>query len=407
VIPADSVHTVSASNHTQGNLMLVIQVRRSVRLAILLAVTGGLVCLQSTSFRAAETLPSQISDESFWKMVKEFSEDDGYFMSENFSSNERGYQLLIPKLQATVRPGGAYLGVGPEQNFQYIVSLRPKIAFIIDIRRQNMIQHLMYKAAFEMSANRAEFLSLIFSRARPRELTEASGLEELFDAYLGAPRDAAIAEANRKAIKDLLIRKHGFDLTEDDERSIDHVFDVFAAFGPTLSYSSNIDELGRAIPGRGGANNVFYSELMLLVDDSGVNRSYLASEDNFRFMKQLEEKNLLVPVVGNFAGPKAIRAVGQYLKDHGAIVGAFYLSNVEQYLFRPPQGGLPIHQEFYESVATLPLDSSSTFIRSGNSPDRGRGGGLTPMMSSMIGVLNAFKNGRIDSQNDLLLMSTR
>jgi len=373
-------------------------------------VAAGLVVLSllfvtAPGFKAADSLPPQISDEAFWKMVEDFSEDGGVFTSENFSSNERGYQMLIPKLQANVKPGSVYLGVGPEQNFQYIASLKPKIAFIIDIRRQNMIQHLMYKAAFEMSANRADFLSVIFSRKRPQGLSESSSPQQLFAAYFGMPTDAALAETNRKAIKELLMQRHGFKLTQSDEVTIDHVFDVFAVYGVNLNYSSNIDGRGQAQPGRGG-NNVNYSDLMVLADESGINRSYLASEDSFRFMKEMEQKNLLVPIVGNFGGPKAIRAVGQYLKDHGAIVGAFYLSNVEQYLFRPPQGGPSIHAAFYESVGTLPLDESSTFIRSGNQSNGGRGGGLTPMMSSIMDVLAAFRAGRISGQADVLGMST-
>jgi len=359
-------------------------------------------------FRAADTLPAQISDEAFWKIIEDFSEDNGYFTSENFSSNEQGYQTLIPKLLAKWQPGSAYMGVGPEQNFQYIASLKPKIAFIVDIRRQNMIQHLMYKAAFEMSANRADFLSVIFSRKRPAGLSESSTTSQLFEAYLAVGMDATLPETNRKAIKDLLVKDHKFRLTEEDLASMDHVFDVFAAYGATINYSSNLDPLGQRQAGRGGGNNVNYSTLMMLADQNGVNRSYLASEDSFRFMKDLEKKNLLIPIVGNFGGPKALRAVGQYLKDHGATVGAFYLSNVEQYLFRPPQGGPSIHREFYENVGALPLDESSMFIRSGNGGGGGggRGGGLTPMMSSIMDVLRAFKAGGINSQQDVLSMST-
>jgi hypothetical protein len=370
-----------------------------------MAVVVVLVGLTLPSFGAADTLPAQISDEAFWKMIEDFSEDGGFFTSENFSSNELGYQTLIPKLQGIVKPGGVYMGVGPEQNFQYIAGLRPKIAFIVDIRRQNMIQHLMYKAAFEMSENRADFLSIIFSRKRPDGLSEASTPQQLFAAYLDAARDDALAETNRQAIKDILITKHGFRLTADDELTIDYVFNVFAAYGATLNYSSNIDGLGRATPGRGGPNNVAYADLMIVADDNGVNRSYLASEDSFRFVKEMEAKNLLIPIVGNFGGPKAIRAVGGYLKEHGAIVSAFYLSNVEQYLFRPPTGGSSIHRQFYESVGTLPLDASSTFIRSGNRQSGGRGG-LTPMMSPIIEILTEFKKERINSQADVISRST-
>jgi hypothetical protein len=354
---------------------------------------------------AADTLPEAISDEAFWTMIEAFSEDGGIFTSENFSSNELGYQVLIPKLQAVVRPGGVYVGVGPEQNFQYIASLRPKIAFIIDIRRQNMILHLMYKAAFEMAANRADFLSIIFSRPRPEGLTEASTPEQLFAKYLEISADDALAESNRRAIKDLLVRRHGFRLTEQDQLTFDHVFDVFAAYGPRLNYSSNIDGLGRVAPLRGGPNNVAYADLMVVVDDGGINRSYLASEESFRFVKELEQKNLVVPIVGNFGGPKAIRSIGAYLKEHDAVVSAFYLSNVEQYLFRPPQGGLSIHAQFYQNVGALPLDASSTFIRSGNRQNGSRGG-LTPMMSSMMEILADFQAGQINSQNDVIIRST-
>ena len=110
-----------------------------------------------------------------------------------------------------------------------------------------------------------------------------------------------------------------------------------------------------------------YAELMVATDDAAVPRGYLATEENFAQIKDLHSRNLIVPVVGNFGGPKAIRAVGKYLKARGAIVAAFYVSNVEQYLLR--EGGM---DEFCASAASLPLDESSTFIRSerGGLPSR-------------------------------------
>jgi hypothetical protein len=373
-----------------------------------LALTFSALLVAVPQFKAADTLPSQLSDDAFWKIIEDFSEDSGTFTSENFSSNERGYQTLIPKLQARWQPGSAYMGVGPEQNFQYIASLKPKIAFIVDIRRQNMIQHLMYKAAFEMSSNRADFLSIVFSRKRPKELGDNATADQLFSAYARLDKDVSLAETNRKAIKDSLIKDHKFRLTEEDLATLDHVFDVFAAYGVGLNYSSQLDPITRQTrQGRGG-NNVPYAEIMTLIDLNGMNRSYLASEDSYRFMRDLEKKNLIIPVVGNFGGPKALRAVGQYLRDHGAIVGAFYLSNVEQYLFRPPGGGARIDRQFYENVGTLPVDESSMFIRSGNGNNNGGGGrgGLTPMMSPIMDILRAFKAGRITEQADVLSMST-
>src|SRR6185295_14380617 len=124
--------------------------RNCVRLAFLL----GLFLFCGSGNRAGE-LPSRITDENYWKIIAEFSEADGSFNSDNYVSNERAYQHVLPDLKKHVAPDGVYLGVGPEQNFTYIAAVHPRIAFIFDIRRQNMNLHLVYKALFAMSTNRA------------------------------------------------------------------------------------------------------------------------------------------------------------------------------------------------------------------------------------------------------------
>src|SRR5437667_12357654 len=138
-------------------------VRSRFRLNFTVAIVL-LLSLVGTSYPlvAGEELPQQLSNEAFWQLVTDFSEPGGFFRSDNFVSNETTFQWVIPELKNTTRPGGVYLGVGPDQNFTYIVALQPKMAFIFDIRRQNVIQHLMYKALIEISADRAEFLSRLF-----------------------------------------------------------------------------------------------------------------------------------------------------------------------------------------------------------------------------------------------------
>src|SRR5437762_2534349 len=136
---------------------------------------GLLICIVLVpAFRASEPIPSQLADDAFWKMVTDFSEEGGYFRFENFLSNELGFQYVIPGLKETTKPGGVYMGVGPEQNFTYIAGLQPKLVFIIDIRRQNMLELMMYKACFELSPDRADFLSRLFSRKRPTRLNTES-----------------------------------------------------------------------------------------------------------------------------------------------------------------------------------------------------------------------------------------
>src|SRR5215510_4749599 len=147
---------------------------------------AGVVCsvlLSVPSSKAADTLPSRYTDAEFWRIVTDFSEPGGAFPYENFVSNEISYQDILPELSRIVKPGGAYLGVGPEQNFTYIAAIRPKVAFILDIRRQNMLELLMYKALFEMSPNRVEFVSRLFSRQKPVSLPANSSAEQLFKAF--------------------------------------------------------------------------------------------------------------------------------------------------------------------------------------------------------------------------------
>src|SRR5215472_5163956 len=321
--------------------------------------------------RAAETLPSQLSDQEFWKLSSESSEPDGTFRSDNLLSNEGYFQFVIPHLNETTQQGRVYMGVGPEQNFTYIAALKPKMVFIVDIRRGNLDLQLMYKALFEMSKNRAEFVSRLFAKKQPDGIGPNSTVEEIFSAVQSAPATDEIYTENLNAIKDQLMKKHAFPLSESDLMGIEWVYGNFSRFGPRINYSSS---------GRGGGfnNGVTYADLMTATDQDGVFRSFLANEENFNVLKSLETKNLIVPVVGNFAGSKAIRSVGRYIKDKEGVVSAFYLSNVEMYL---EQDG--IKDVFCRNVASLPLDSSSTFIRSVRGGRFGLGSGLNSDLGSM------------------------
>jgi hypothetical protein len=332
-----------------------------------------------TATQAVKALPDKLSDAEYWALVESLSEPGGSFRSDNLVSNEIYMQSIIPELQTVTRPGRVYLGVGPEQNFTYITALKPRMVFIIDIRRGNLHTQLMYKAIFELSKDRADFVSKLFSKKRPGGLTAKSTAQELFAAFAGVESSEALYKENLAAIQAHLTRAHEFPLSGDDLGGIEYVYYNFYWFGPSLTYSSSSGGTG----GRG--NFVNYHDLMVADDGAGVSRSYLANDENFMFMKDLETKNLLVPVVGNFGGPKAIRSVGKYVRDRGGLVSAFYLSNVEQYL---TQQGL--WYAFCGNFATLPLDESSTFIYS-QSGGRGGGGGLLSWYRPILDDVKANK----------------
>ena len=332
-----------------------------------LLVVLGIPCLR------AETLPAQLSDEQFWKISSEFSEPDGFFRSDNLLSNEAFFQHVLPDLTKTAKSGRVYLGVGPEQNYTFMTAIKPKIAFIIDIRRGNLDLQLMYKALFELSRDRAEFVSRLFCRPRPAELTTESTANAIFEAYRSVQRTDALYQENLKSIQSHLTSQHGFALSEGDLSGIEYVYQMFCRFGPEINYNSSAGGFG------GGANRTTYAELMIATDQNGLQQSYLANEDNFKFLKDLQTRNLVIPVVGNFAGTKAIRAVSQYLKDADATVSAFYLSNVEQYLYMDG-----IWTDFCRNASALPLDPSSMFILSVRGGRFGNSSGLNSDVVSMI-----------------------
>jgi hypothetical protein len=323
--------------------------------------------------RGAESLPQSISNQEFWRMTSEFSEANGYFRSDNLLSNEIGFPFILTELAKVAAPAHVYMGVGPEQNFNYIAVLKPKMAFIVDIRRGNLNLHLMYKALFELSSDRAEFVSRLFSLRRPSTLNALSTPEQIFTAFSNVQKSETLYTANLKAIDADLVEKHHFALAPEDLDAIAGVYEIFYSFGPAIRYSSSQGG------GFGGFNQPSYAELMTAADSDGKFRSYLADEQSFQLLKDLESKNLLVPVVGNFGGPKAIRAIGQYVKDHGAVISAFYLSNVEMYLNQQD-----LWSSFCKNVASLPLNDTSTFIRSARGgASYGRGFGLNLTMAAM------------------------
>ena len=336
---------------------------------------------------SAASLPDRLNDRQFWTLINDVSEPDGSFRSDNLVSNEIYLQYVIPELMAAARPQRAYLGVGPEQNFTYIAALKPAMVFITDVRRGNLDLHLMYKALFELSADRADFVGKLFSRPRPDGLTAASSVREIFRAYAMVKEEQKLYDANFKAIIDHLQKTHKFALTPDDGPGIAYVYEYFFKYGPDLTYW-----MSGGMGGRGGfRNSPTYADLMTATDEAGTLRGYLASEESFNVLKALHTKNLFVPVVGNFAGPKALRAVGAWLKKHNAMVAAFYLSNVEQYL---QMDG--IWMDFCRNASELPIDDSSQFIRSfrgGGGPGFGGGASLMQGIFPMVQDLKTCAGG--------------
>ena len=293
------------------------------------------------------SLPAQLTDQQFWELITDLSEPPGTFThSDNVVSNEIQYADVM----RTLRPrGGVYVGVGPEQNLSYIAEVRPAMAIIVDLRLENRSLHLLYKALFELSADRADFVSRLFSRERPADLESRSSVDELFDRYASAQPQRRLREENGRLIRERLLATHRFPLTSRELEWIDYVLDAFYADGPDIHYA-------RLLPNdpRGPS----YRVLMTARDVSGQHRSYLSNEESFAFVKRLHAANLIVPIVGDFGGPSALQRTAGYIRQHRQIVTTFYSSNVEVYLNREKAG------LFCRNLALLPYNWQTWFIGS-------------------------------------------
>ena len=365
---------------------------------------------------AAAQVPARLADSTFWRLMNEYSEPWGTFRSENFVSNEISLQWVLPKLVRRVPPGGVYIGVAPDQNFTLVSALRPGIAFIVDIRHQNAMQHLMYKALIETSKDRADFLAKLFSRAPLTGVDSTSTAPALFEALAKQPPDTARYRQNLQAITSRLTGRHRFALSDSQRVSLRCVYGAFFTQGPELTYGygsecRNPGPYGYA--GFGGRRGPTYEDMMTETDSTGVNWSYLGSERAFRALKDMQERNLIVPLTGNFAGPKTLRAVGQWARARRAKVTTFYVSNVEQYLFE--QGDEA--PRFFENVATLPVDATSMFVRSFQGgrffpsdttvkfTQQSPSGRSMEVYGSIEETVRAYRAGRIRSWSDVLSLS--
>lgn len=289
---------------------------------------------------------------SFASRIAQLSEPGGYFDTDNLISNEKSYLHVIPALRNAGLTGGAYLGVGPDQNFSYIAQLRPSIAFIIDIRRDNLLLHLLLKALFQLSETRVEYLSLLFGRPVPSgpEQWRLANIDRLA-AYIDSASSSPEGTGALRARVNATIRDFGVPLSADDFSTIDRFHRTFIAAGLPLKFETFGREPRSYFP--------TYRELLLETDRQGNQRNFLASEDDFQFVRSLQQRDLVIPVVGNLSGPSALVAIGQMMAERGDRLSAVYASNVEFYLFADGT-----FAKFVDNLSHLPHTSRSLVIRS-------------------------------------------
>ena len=339
----------------------------------------------------------EISRSLFVGLVENLSEPEGYFDTDNFISNETSFLHVVPSLVENVTPGGVYFGVGPDQNFSYIVHAEPSLAVIADIRRQNMLQHLLVKVLIETSDDRADFLCALLSR----DCSEVAPNADLAD-ILTLVRSSAVQwdlfERRVGEVLRILVEDYGFSFSQDDLAGIEYVYRSFVEGGLGLRFSSF---------GRSPSGYPSLEEMILQTDREGRHQHYLASAELYARLRRMQRDNLIIPVVGDFAGDKAMPAVAVFLEERGLRVSVFYSSNVEFYLF-----GRPSWSAFVQNVRAFPFSEDAVFIRSyfgtfgPRHPQNVRGHRATSLIQSVSGFLTDEAAGRLGSYWDVVSRNT-
>jgi hypothetical protein len=299
---------------------------------------------------AVATLSQAQPASSFAQTIARLSESGGYFDTDNLISNESSYLQVVPELQRRGVRGGAYIGVGPDQNFTYIAATRPSIAFIVDIRRDNELLHLLFKALFALSRTRVEYLSLLFGRTPPSDVEpwRAAGVDRIAKYVEQTGRADGVA---LRARVDRAIRTTGVTLSADDLATIARFHERFIEGGLALRFQTT----GRPPQW----NYPSYGDMLADTDPSGRQSNFLASETAFQFVRDLQSRDLIIPVVGDLAGPSALAAIGKLLAAKHERLSAFYASNVEFYLQR--EGTFP---RFVANLRQIPRAPNAVIIRS-------------------------------------------
>lgn len=343
------------------------------RVATAIVLAAALVAAEQS------TLPRRTSRGVFAAQIAALSEPNGYFDTDNLVSNERSYLQVLPELERRSVRGGAYVGVGPDQNFSYIAAIRPSIAFIVDIRRDNLLLQLLFKALFEQARTRIEYLALLFGRPVPDDMNSwrESPVARVAQYINRSALDTKSISALRAQV-DGVIRGFGVPLSAEDISTIDRFHRRFIERGLGLQFQS----AGRPPQG----HYPTYGDLLLETDGEGRQRNYLASEESFQFVKSLQERDGVIPIVGNLSGPSAIAGVGRLLGEKGESLSAFYASNVEFYLAR--DGSYP---RFIGNLARMPRTNRTVIIRS--IFDRGIGGSLS-VVQPVDELVSQFAAGR-------------
>jgi hypothetical protein len=302
---------------------------------------------------AEPVLPGKPPSRSPAELFEKLGEAEQKALPNAYVSAEPSMLQVAPLLVERHAPGGAYIGVGAEQNFTYIALVEPEVAFIVDPRRSNALLHLLYKAMFDEARTRSEFLSFLIGRpydARDEPPPDATARDVIAHVeVLGT--FAELRRATSERLIERIATKYGFRLTAADRAVLDGISRAFYE----RQLDIHLEAKGTATPGPK------LREQLMSRAPNGPELGFLAQERAFRYVQRMHRENRIIPLVGDLAGARALPGIGAYLAAEQIRLGTFYVSDAEERLFQQK-----LWPKWVTNVGTLPADEQSVFVRTWN-----------------------------------------
>ena len=331
------------------------------------------------------TFPAR--DQSIRRVISLCSETTSARHADNFVSNEDSIPAILGELAIRADEDSVYLGVGPDQNFSMIAQAKPALAFVVDFRRRNLLLHLLHKAIFALSPDRASYLKRLTSRS-PQGLRHDTEVEALVEAFQSAPYDRS---RQQEHIGDVRVVLESLEVVRDEEWQDLATMQTRLA-GPGLNAKF------LALPMYPTS-----ARLILAKGTDGARRHFLASEPLYQRVRDLQRDDRLVPVVGDFAGTKTFSVLGDWLRARRFQVGVFYVSDVEFFLIR--QGKFAA---YLANLERLPWSKNAVLVRTStreiDHPRRLSGHSSTTITEPATAFLDRAKRGEVHSVDDLFTL---
>ncbi len=323
-------------------------------------------------------------DVRFGTVVGRLSETENGPAADNFVSNEDSYPRVVGELKREAPKGGVYLGVGPDQNFTFLAACAPRLGFIVDFRRRNMLLHLLQKALINLSADRIAYLTRLTSRV-PGPLPQTPSTNELVAAFTSVPLDR---ERLHASIDDVRAVLRPFDLLNDED------WRLLATIQSRLA--------GPGLEARFLALKMYptLGQLIRTPDREGGPAHWLATEASYQVVRGLQLGDRLLPIVGDFGGEGRLKKLRSWLVEHQQEISVFYISDVEFFLLRNAR-----FETYVEALSSLPWHGQAVLIRSSTReikhPERFGGDSTTTIVRRVSTFLKAAHSGKIQTVDDL------